>query len=106
MACFSGRNAPYTDKSLDGARWQVEDAGIFIDEAVETLLEHGQAEYIVSVHFLKTLLAAREEIGSGTAGEAAAPLAAALNRFMNSPLKRKHTRRTAQQAMAFVALDG
>ena len=106
MACFSGRNAPYTDKSLDGARWQVEDAGIFIDEAVEALFEHGQAEYIVSVHFLKTLLAAREEIGSGAAGEAAAPLAAALNRFMNSPLKRKHTRRTAQQAMAFVALDG
>ena len=30
MACFSGRNAPYTDKSLDGVRWQVEDAGIFI----------------------------------------------------------------------------
>ena len=31
---------------------------------------------------------------------------AALNRLMNSTLKRKHTRRTAHQAMAFVALDG
>ena len=106
MACFSGRNAPYTDTSLDGARWQVGDIDAYIDEAVETLFEHGQAEYIVSVHFLKTLLAAREEIGFDAAGEAAQPLAAALNRLINSPFKRKHTRRTAHQAMAFVALDG
>ncbi len=106
MACFSGRNAPYTDASLDSACWQVGDIEGFIDGAVETLFEHGQAEYIVSVHFLKTLLAVREEVRSGTAGEAAQPLVTALNRLIKSPLKRKHTRRTAHQAMAFVALDG
>ena len=54
---------------------------------------------------MKTLLAAREEIASGQAGDAAAPILAALNRLLDSPLKRKHTRRTARQAMAFVALD-
>lgn len=106
MACFSGRNAPYTDASLDAALWRVGDAASFIDEAVATLYDHGQAEYIVSVHFVKTLLAARDEVTSGAAGEAAAPLAAALNRLVNSPLRRKHARRTAHQAMAFVALDG
>lgn len=106
MACFSGRNAPYTDPALDTAQWRVREPASFIDEMVATLYDHGQAEYIVSVHFVKTLLAARSEIRSGAAGEAAAPLAAALNRLINSPLKRKHTRRTARQAMKFVALDG
>ncbi len=70
------------------------------------MFDHGLDEYIVSVHFVKTLLAAREEVRSGAAAEAVAPLAAALNRLVNSPLKRKHTRRTAQQAINFVALDG
>ena len=106
MACFSGRNAPYTDTALDTAQWRVREPASFIDQMVATLYDHGQAEYIVSVHFVKTLLAARSEIRSGAAGEAAAPLAAALNRLINSPLKRKHARRTARQAMAFVALDG
>jgi hypothetical protein len=106
MTCFSGRNAPYIDATLDGERWRVHDVEAFIDEAVESLFDHGLDEYIVSVHFVKTLLAAREEVRSGAAGKAAAPLAAALNRLVNSPLKRKHTWRTAQQAMSFVALDG
>ncbi len=55
---------------------------------------------------MKTLLAAREEVVSGAAGEAARDVVAALNRLLNSPLKRKHARRTVHQAMAFVALDG
>ncbi len=33
-------------------------------------------------------------------------LAAAINRFLNSPLKRKQARRTVHQAMKFVAMDG
>jgi len=33
-------------------------------------------------------------------------LAAALNRFLLSPLKRRHALRSARQALAFVALEG
>ena len=106
MACFSGRNAAYTDGDLDVERWRVEDVENFFAACVESLFDHGRDEYIVSVHFLKTLLAAREEIRSDPGGTAVAPLSAGLNRLMNSPLKRKHTRRTAHQAMQFVALDG
>ena len=106
MACFSGRNAAYTDGSLDGGRWRVNDIDGFFETGVEMLFDHGREEYIVSVHFVKTLLAAREEVRSGAAGEAAGTLAAALHRLVHAPLKRKHTRRTAHQAMAFVALDG
>ena len=105
LACFSGRNAPYTDPSTDVSMWRVADSDAFFDRAVASLFDHGCAEYIVSVHLVKTLLAAREEVQSGAAGEATGPIVAALNRFLDSPLKRKHTRRTARQAMAFVALD-
>ncbi len=105
LACFSGRNAPYTDASLDGSMWRVEDTEPFFEAAVAALFDHGRAEYIVSVHVVKTLLAAREEVQNGDADEASVAIVAALNRFLNSPLKRKHTRRTARQAMAFVALD-
>ena len=105
MACFSGRNKPYTDAGLDASKWSVDDAQTFLAEQINALFDHGKDEYIVSVHLLKTLLAAREELSSATT-ENAQLLAAALNRFLHSPLKRKHARRTAHQAMAFVALDG
>ena len=106
MACFSGRNAAYTDADLDDDQWRIEEPDKFFDGAIDSLFDHGRDEYIVSVHFLKTLLAAREEVRADPQGDAAQPLMAALNRLMNSTLKRKHTRRTAHQAMAFVALDG
>jgi hypothetical protein len=31
---------------------------------------------------------------------------AALNRFLHTPLRRKHVRRTVRQATEFVTLDG
>jgi hypothetical protein len=55
---------------------------------------------------LKTVLAARTEIQADAPEEVSEYLAAAINRFLNSPLKRKQARRTAHQAMKFVALDG
>ena len=105
MACFSGRNKPYTDAELDVAKWSVENTQAFLTEQIDALFDHGKDEYIVSVHLLKTLLAAREELASATM-ENTQTLAAALNRFLHSPLKRKHARRAAYQAMSFVALDG
>ena len=106
MACFSGRNAAFTDPDIALEDWRVTDVDAFFDASVEGLFDHGRDEYIVSIHFVKTLLAARAEVRSGAAGEAARDVVAALNRLLNSPLKRKHARRTVHQAMAFVALDG
>jgi nitrite reductase/ring-hydroxylating ferredoxin subunit len=106
MACFAGRNAAYTDPAVDEEVWAVDDPRAFFTEAVRGLFDHGREEFIVSVHLLKTILAAREEILSGAAGPAGPVVAAALNRFLHAPLKRKHVRRTARQALEFVRLDG
>ena len=83
-----------------------DDADDFFDSSVDGLFDHGRDEYIVSVHYVKTLLAAREEIRSGAAGAATDTVLASLNRLVNSPLTLKHVRRTAHQAMEFVILDG
>ena len=106
MACFSGRNTPFTDRSLISNDWQVSDSEAFFKESLENLFDHGKEEFIVSVHLLKTLLAARTETRYAAEIEnIAAAVPAAVNRFLHSPLKRKHLRRTARQAIAFVAKD-
>ncbi len=61
---------------------------------------------ILAAHFLKTFLAVREEVAAGLPAEIEMPVLASLNRFLNAPLKRKHVRRTAHQALDFVALEG
>ena len=106
MALFSGRNAPYTLDEVDLNGWRVEDVDGFFHEVVERLFDHGVDEFIVSVHLLKTVMAAREEVRAGIPEEVADLVAAAVNRFLNSPLKRKQVRRTAYQAMKFVSYDG
>ena len=106
MACFSGRNAPYTVGEGDGASWRVDDADAFLASAVEGLFDHGAGEFIVSVHLLKTVLAAREELRAEPPAEVAGLLAAGLNRFLHARLKRRQVRRSVYQAMKFVAHDG
>ena len=106
MACFSGRNAPYTDGDADGASWRVDDADAFLESAVEGLYDHGAGEFIVSVHLLKTVLAARDELRADPPPEVADLLASGLNRFLHSRLKRRQVRRSVYQAMKFVAYDG
>ena len=108
MACFSGRNKPYTDyQSFDEAwdQWHVKDHELFFRDQIEALFDHAQTEFIVSVHLLKTLLAAREEVLASEDAMVRQTILAALNRFLHSPLKRKHVRRTMRQAMKFVARD-
>ena len=105
LACFSGRDASFTHRKLNGAQWQVEDAEQFFITEVEGLFDHAREEYIVSVHLLKTILAARTLVNSGAAGDSASSLLGAMNRFLHEPLKRKHVRRTMRQALAFVARD-
>ena len=106
LACFSGRNASYTDFDQDTEKWYVEDAIGFLDEAIQSLFDHGRDDFIVSVHLLKTVYAVREEVRSGLEFNAEATMLAALNRFLHEPLKRKQARRTAQQSISFVGRDG
>jgi hypothetical protein len=68
-------------------------------------MDHGEPEYIHSAHLLKTFLAAREEVDTGVSAETAAILQASVSRYFAEPLKRKHARRTAHQALDFVALE-
>jgi hypothetical protein len=54
------------------------------------------------VHYLKTRLAAREEIEAGVSEPTRDALLAAINWFFNVPIKAKHARRVAIQALRLV----
>ena len=56
------RNKPYVDLNSSQETWFVAGSTMtFTNSAVEVLFDHGKEEFIVSVHLLKTLLAARAE---------------------------------------------
>jgi nitrite reductase/ring-hydroxylating ferredoxin subunit len=106
IACFVGRNASFTEPEPDLASWRVSDIDAFFSRTVADLHDHNCDEFIVSAHLLKTVLAARAELRANAPAQVSEYLAAAINRFLNSPLRRKQARRTAHQAMKFVAMDG
>lgn len=104
MACFLGRNRRYLDLQLDHDQWRVDDVESFLPNVYERLLDHGLREPIFAAHLIKTTTAVEEEL------TAASPsckrwLAASLNRFLSSPLKQKHARRLARQAIQLVRRD-
>ncbi len=105
MACFVGRNTGFTTETVTIADWRVPDRDAFLARGLARIFDHGEDRYILAAHLLKTVLAVREEVAAGLPPEIEAVALAALNRFLNAPLKRKHVRRTAHQAMAFVALE-
>ncbi len=104
MACFNGRNAGFTTSELELENWKPGDLEGQLNLLLERVLDHGQAEHIVSVHLLKTALAVREEITTLDLPDAEI-LVAALTRFFESPLKRRQARRTAHQSLQFVAKE-
>ncbi len=101
MACFTGRNAAFTTDTYDIESWGASSVADGISGLVQKVLDHGQDEHIVSVHWLKTLLAVREEIKDLNPQQGQI-LFAAVNRYINSPLRRRQTRRTAYQSIKFV----
>ena len=105
MACFVGRNAGYVDTSLDTAPWRVEDREAFFDATAGRLFDHGQFEYIVAAHLLKTFMAAREEVLAAPEAPWAGDVLAGVNRFLNTPVKRRFGLRTARQSLDFVARE-
>jgi len=104
IACFTGRNAGYVTNEVDGD-WRVGDRDAFYADCIRRISDHGEDRYILAAHLLKTFLAVREEVAAGLPSETEASVLASLNRFFNSPLKRKHVRRTAHQALDFVASE-
>jgi len=106
LACFSGRNLRFIDRKQRLEGWRVPDDARFFEGAIDRMFDHGIDDYIVAIHLLKTVMAAREEVRGGAAGEAAPLLLAAVNRYFHTPLKEKHLRRTARQAIAFVGKEG
>ena len=105
MACFAGRNGGYQDTGITPRDWMVSDQAAFFRSVEERLLDHGQEAYIVSVHLLKTTMAIRALAAAPEAGDGANLAVAALNRMLNSPIRRRMVRRTARQALRFVAVD-
>ena len=106
MACFVGRNNDFVDPALDEAEWRVTLVEGFVDRAFQSLFDHGQPEPIVSAHLIKTLSAADAELQAAPEAGWRDDLLAGLNRFLNSPLKRKHLMRMATQSIAFVEAEG
>jgi len=104
MACFNGRNAGFTTDAIDLERWKPNDLDRQMSHLLERVLDHGQGEYIVSVHLLKTALAVREEISRLDDSEAEI-LVAALTRLFESPMRRRQARRTAHQSLQFVSKE-
>ncbi|MBT4490475.1 MAG: Rieske 2Fe-2S domain-containing protein [Rhodospirillaceae bacterium] len=106
MACFVGRNAGFVDHDLAVAEWRVDDAKAFLETTLDSLFDHGEIEHIVACHYLKTTYATYQEVRNAPRAQWVPTLAAAINRLVNSPLKRRHLARTAHQALSFVASEG
>ncbi|MDZ7839484.1 MAG: hypothetical protein U5R46_01500 [Gammaproteobacteria bacterium] len=104
MACFNGRNAGFATADTETSDWLIGNAAHQMNALIEQVLDHGQGEHIVAVHWLKTALAVREEMAL-LEQPGADILLAALARFFASPLKRRQARRTAYQSLQFVARD-
>lgn len=104
--CFLGRNTNYVDWDQAVSKWRVKDADRFFDAIFDQLLDHGEPVYIFPVHVLKLTTAVREEIARRPDAAFVPTLLAALNRFVNEPVKRKHARRDAIQAIKFVEAQG
>jgi len=105
MACFVGRNSGFVDKGIAPADWRVRDRRSFERDCLARIMDHGEPEYFHSAHLVKTFLAVREEVDAGLPGEIMETLLAAVSRYFAAPWKRKHAKRTAHQALDFVALE-
>jgi len=104
MACFLGRNVEFLDPHVDRRPWQVDEPDDFFAGVYEHLLDHGLRDPIFAAHHLKTSLAVKDELPTASSS-CRSSLLQALNRFLHSPIKAKHVRREARQAISLVGRD-
>ncbi|MCF8474202.1 MAG: Rieske (2Fe-2S) protein [Emcibacter sp.] len=106
LACFSGRNVNYCKFEQNMSFWHVNDPQDFFAKECVNLVDTGYPEPIISCHRVKLLAAIREDVPLMRAGSGSDIILASVNRYLNSPIKRKHSLRTAKQARQFVAREG
>ncbi|HTQ14499.1 MAG TPA: Rieske (2Fe-2S) protein [Rhizomicrobium sp.] len=106
LALFVGRNRKYVRDAGEAAGWTVTDRARFLSEETHALYDHGVPEPIVACHRLKVLNALRRELACAPDAPWAAPMCAAVNRYLHVPMKRHHGLRNASQALDFVAREG
>ena len=104
--CFLGRNAKFVDWQQETSQWAVEDGEKLIDDVLCSMLDHGEPLYIYPAHTLKLATALKEELVLNPDALWKPVALAALNRFVNEPMKKKHVRRAVTQASRFVELEG
>jgi len=102
MACFAGRNAGYVQDTVPGDP-PAEMNADWYPSLLERMIDHGQDAFIVAAHIIKTPTAAESLRQQGFGSPL---LAHGVNRFLLGSLDLRQVRRTAKQALAFVALDG
>jgi nitrite reductase/ring-hydroxylating ferredoxin subunit len=105
LALFIGRNRKYVRPQEDVARWSVNDRTEFLSREMRALYDHGIPEPIISCHHLKVLFALESELTVSPDAPWADDMLSAVNRYLNTPMKRHHGLRTAGQALDFVAKE-
>jgi nitrite reductase/ring-hydroxylating ferredoxin subunit len=103
VALFCGRNAGYVTDDAGLEAWSVGDIDGFLDLEMSRLYDHGIVEPIVACHRLKVLFALKSEIAHDRDAAWVLPMCAGVNRYLNSPMKRRHGLRNATQAREFIA---
>jgi hypothetical protein len=106
MALFVGRNRKYVAREVDQAQWHIDDRSVFLDRERSALYDHGIAEPIVACHRLKVLFALQDEWQAAPDAPWAEEIGSAVNRYLQTPMKRHHGLRTAAQALDFVVKEG
>lgn len=106
MSCFVGRAARYVDSDDHESRWNVADVDSFMSGTLDHLFNLDYGEHIVACHYVKTAVAVYREIEAHPDAPWVGILAAALNRLVNSPLRRRSPLRTARQMLRFVGSEG
>ena len=105
MALFVGRNRKYVTADQDVARFKVNDRESFLTSEMAGLYDHGVAEPIIACHRVKVLCALEDEITAAPDAPWAEAMCNAVNRYLNSPMKRHQGLRTATQALDFIARE-
>ena len=106
LALFIGRNRKYVRCNEDLAQWNVDDCQAFLADEIKALYDHGIPEPIIACHRLKVLIALEDELRAAPDTAWSETAGAAVNRYLNTPMKRHHGLRTAAQALDFVAGEG
>ncbi|HTT85591.1 MAG TPA: Rieske (2Fe-2S) protein [Rhizomicrobium sp.] len=105
LALFVGRNRKYVNDREMTERWRVNDRGAFLGREQHALFDHAIVEPIVSCHRAKMLFALEDELAAASDAPWADDMCAAVNRYLHTPMKRRHGLRTAAQALDFVAKE-